>query len=91
VRDQWGESRVEDLAGDILALEDWVNGFQTVGTPDRVITDRMAKGKLIPGKTIPGQPPRPASKKTKLHLKAFLHLLFEYAMKWKLLKLQRNP
>jgi integrase len=91
VRDEWGEWRVEDLAGDILALEKWVNGFHTLGTPDRVIPDRIAKGKLIPGKTIPGQPPRPASKKTKLHVKAFLHLLFEYAMKWKLLKLQRNP
>jgi integrase len=91
MRDKWRDQRVEDLAGDILALEEWVNGFHTLGTPDRVIPDRIAKGKLIPGKTIPGQPPRPASKKTKLHVKAFLHLLFEYAMKWKLLTLQRNP
>ena len=29
--------------------------------------------------------------KTKAHLKALLHRLFEYAMKWKLLALQRNP
>jgi integrase len=29
--------------------------------------------------------------KTKTHLKALLHRLFEYAMKWKLLALQRNP
>jgi hypothetical protein len=72
VRAEWGEWRVEDLAGDILALENWVNGFHTLGTPDRVIPDRIAKGKLIPGKTIPGQLPRPASKKTKLHVKAFL-------------------
>lgn len=91
VRADLGDWRVEDLAGDILALEDWVNGLHTLGTPDRVIADRMAKGKLIPGRTIPGQPPRPASKKTKLHVKAFVHLLFEYAMKWKLVRLQRNP
>jgi integrase len=36
-------------------------------------------------------PARPASKKTKLHLKAFIHRLFECAMKWKLLPMQRNP
>jgi integrase len=91
VRDEWGEWRVEDLAKDLEAIEDWINGFQTLGTPDRVIPDRVAKGKLIPGKTIPGQPPRPASKKTRLHVKAFLHLLFRYAIKWKLVKLQVNP
>lgn len=91
VRDQWGEWRVEDLAGDISALEDWVTGFKTLGTPDRVIPDRIAKGKLTPGKTIPGQLPRPASKTTKLHLKAFMHLLFRYAKEWKLVKLQAKP
>src|SRR5580704_4917594 len=30
VRDEWGEWRVDDLAGDILALEHWVNGFNTL-------------------------------------------------------------
>ena len=38
-----------------------------------------------------GKPARPASKKTKLHIKAFAHLLFEHAMKWNLIPLQRNP
>jgi hypothetical protein len=65
--------------------------FKTLGTPNRVIPDRIAKGKFIPGKTIPGQPPRPASKKTKLHVKAFLQLMFESAMKWKIIPMQRNP
>jgi hypothetical protein len=37
VRAEWGEWRVDDLAGDILALENWVNEFQTLDTPDRVI------------------------------------------------------
>jgi integrase len=88
VRDKWGDWRVEELAGNILALEKWVNEFQTLGTPDRVIPDRIAKGKTIPGKTVPGQAARPASKKTKLHVRAFVHLLFDYAIKWKMLKLR---
>jgi integrase len=59
------------LAKDLDALETWVNGYRTLGTPNH--------------------PPRDASKKTKLHIKAFLHLLFECAMKWKMIPLQRNP
>jgi integrase len=86
-----GDWRVDELIADVEAIENWVNELRTLGTKDRIIPDRMAKGKLIPGKTIPGKPPRPASKKTKLHVKAFLHLLFEHAMKWKLVRLQRNP
>lgn len=39
----------------------------------------------------PNTLPRDASKKTKLHVKAFLHLLFELAMKWQTIPLQRNP
>ncbi|HEV3037305.1 MAG TPA: site-specific integrase [Candidatus Angelobacter sp.] len=31
------------------------------------------------------------AQKTKAHLKALLHRLFEYSMKWKLLPVQRNP
>jgi integrase len=91
VRAELGHWRVDELIRDIEAIENWVNGFETLGTPDRVIPDRMVKGKLIPGKVIPGTPPRPASKKTKQHVKAFLHLLFECAMKWKLIPMQRNP
>jgi len=37
------------------------------------------------------RPSRPLSKKTKLHYKAFLHLLFEFAMKQQVFPLQRNP
>ena len=40
MRAEWGESRVEDLADDILALENSVNGFHSLGTPDGVIPDR---------------------------------------------------
>ncbi len=68
-----------------------LNDYEVLAKPDRVIPDRIAKGKLIPGWIIPGKPARPASKKTKLHIKAFVHLLLEHAMKWKLIPLQRNP
>jgi integrase len=91
VRLEWGGWRVDDFAKGFGAVEAWVNDFHTLGTPDRVIPDRTAKGKIIPGRTVLGQPPRPASKKTKLHMKAFLHLLIENAMRWNLLPLQRNP
>lgn len=91
VRIDLGERRVDELVKDLDAIETWVNGYCTLGTPDRIIPDHMAKGKLIPGKTIPGKPPRDASKKTKLHIKAFLHMLFERAMRWNLIPLQRNP
>ncbi len=91
VRLEWGEWRVDDFAKKFGAVEEWVNGLHTLGTPDRVIPDRVAKGKLIPGTTIPGRPPRPASKKTKLHMKGFLHLMMENAMRWEMLTLQRNP
>lgn len=87
----WGAWRVDDMVKDILSIENWVNDYAVLAKPDRVIPDRMAKGKLIPGRTIPGKPPRPASKKTKLHIKAFVHLFFEYAMKHQLVPLQRNP
>jgi hypothetical protein len=70
------------MAADIMAVENWVNDLMTLGTPDRVIPARMAKGKLVPEKAVKGIPPRPASKKIKIHFKAFLHRLFEYAIKW---------
>jgi integrase len=81
----------DDMAKDIMRIENWVNDLMTLGTPDRVVPARMAKGKLIPERSVKGIPPRPASKKTKIHFKAFLHRLFEYAIKWGNLKLQRNP
>jgi integrase len=81
VRADLGEWRVDELAKDLDAIETWVNAYRTLGTPDR----------KVKGVVIPGKPSRDASKKTKLHIKAFLHLLFEMAMKWKLIPLQRNP
>lgn len=37
------------------------------------------------------KPPRDLSKKSKLHFKAFIHRLFERALFWNMLDLQRNP
>lgn len=91
LRADWGEWRVDDMVKDILAIENWVNDYEVLAKPDRVIPDRIAKGKLVPGTIIPGKPARPASKKTKLHIRAFVHFLLEHAMKWKLIPLQRNP
>jgi len=91
LRADWGDWRVDDMVKDILAVENWVNGYEVLAKPDRVIPDRIAKGKLIHGRTIPGKPARDASKKTKLHIKAFVHLLFEYAMKHQIIPMQRNP
>lgn len=90
-KEEWGDWRLDEMAKDIMAIEQWLNAYQTLPTPDRVIPDRMAKGKLIVGKVIPGRPARPAAKKTKLLMKAFIHRLFEVAIKWGLLTLQRNP
>ncbi|MCU1249422.1 MAG: site-specific integrase [Edaphobacter sp.] len=91
MRADWGNWRVDDMVNDILAVEKWINDYEVLAKPDRIVPDRFAKGKLIPGKTIPGKPARPASKKTKLHIKAFVHLVFEHAMKWKLIPMLRNP
>lgn len=91
VRAFWGDWHVSDMAKDVMAVERWVNAYQTLGKPERVIPARIAKGKVVPAKLVPGKPARPASKKTKLHVKAFLHRLFECAMKWQLLNMQRNP
>jgi integrase len=91
LRADWGEWRVDDMVGDLLAVENWVNDYEVLAKPDRIVPDRYAKGKLVPGHTIPGKPARPASKKTKLHIKAFVHLVFEYAMKHRLVPMQRNP
>jgi len=71
IREFWGDWRVSDMAEDIVAVEQWVNEMQTLGSKNTAA--------------------RPASKKTKLHMKAFLHRLFELAMKWNLLTMQRNP
>lgn len=91
VRMEWADWRVEDMAKDIMAAENWINGYQTLPIPEKVEPDYIAKGKRVKGKVTPARPARDVSNKTKLHLKAFLHRLLECAMKWNLLTLQRNP
>jgi integrase len=80
-REEWGDHRLDEMAKDIMAIEQWLNGYQTLATPDRT-----AKGVIIRGR-----PARPASKKTKQLMKMFVHRLFELAIKWGYLTLQRNP
>ena len=70
-RAHWGDKRVDVMAGDVMAVERWINEYQTLGTTNRA--------------------PRPASKKTKQHMKAFVHRIFECAIKWGYLTMQRNP
>jgi len=82
VRADWGAERVEDMAKDIMGMETWVNELTTLATEDRT----SKRGEFICGRAA-----KPLSKKSKLHVKAFLHRLMECAMKWGLLALQRNP
>lgn len=82
VRDDWGDKRVDDMARDLMAVEDWVNSLQTIPTEDRLSARDEA---------IKGRPARALSKTSKNHIKWFVHLLFEHAMKWGLLGMQRNP
>jgi hypothetical protein len=42
-----GDRRVDELVKDLDAIETWVNGYRTLGTPDKVIPDHMAKGSRI--------------------------------------------
>ena len=42
----------DDMAKDIMRIENWVNDLMTLGTPDRIVPARIAKGKLIPEKTV---------------------------------------
>ncbi|HEV2709100.1 MAG TPA: site-specific integrase [Edaphobacter sp.] len=88
-KDDWGDWRVDDLAKDVMVIENWINGLTTKATENRQSyrTDRPS-GK---GKPIAGRPARPLSKKTKQHMKAFVHRLFEMAIKWGHLTMQRNP
>ncbi len=82
VRDDWGHIRVDELAKDVMGIEKWIDGLQTIPTEDR----KNARGKFIKGR-----PARLVSKKTKTHMKWFLHRLFEYAIKWGNISMQRNP
>ena len=70
-REAWGGQRLDVMAKDIMAIEQWLNDYETIATPSK--------------------PARPASKKTKLLMKGFVNHLFELAMKWGYLTLQRNP
>lgn len=78
--EQPGRGNVVNLM-DVMAIEQWLNDYQTLPTPDRTV-----KGLLIKGR-----PPRPASKKTKTLMKGFIHRVFELAIKWGYLTMQRNP
>jgi len=57
--------------------------------------DPMAVEQWIKGlQTIPrkkGEKPRELAPKSKLHTRAVMHRLFEYAMRWRYLDCQRNP
>ena len=80
-REDWGDHRLDEMAKDVMAIEQWLNDYQTLPTPDRTV-----KGVLIKGR-----PSRPASKKTKTLMKGFIHRVFELAIKWGYLTMQRNP
>jgi len=59
-------------------------------SPDRVIPNRIARVRSSPEYDSRQTTATSEQEETKLHVKAFLRLLFEYAMKWKLLTLPRN-
>ena len=81
-RETWSEWRVDVMARDIMAIEQWIDGLTTQPTADRLNCE---------GKPIQGRAPRPMAKKSKLLMKAFVHRLFELAIKWGYLSMQRNP
>jgi integrase len=78
----WAKERVDLMAKDIMGIENWIDALETIPTEDRIGSDK---------KPIKGRPSRPVSKKTKIHYKAFLHRLLEYAIKWGHVNMQRNP
>lgn len=82
VREHFGDRRLDAVVKDIMGIETWINDLETTPTLDR----KSARGQFIAGR-----PARPLSKKTKLHMKAFIHRLFECAIKWGLISMQRNP
>jgi hypothetical protein len=73
IKADWGKERVDLLAKDIMGVENWIDDLETLPTEDQIGSDK---------KPIKGRPSRPLSKKTKIHYKAFLHRLLEYAIKW---------
>ena len=82
IKDDWGHIRVDAMAKDIMGVETWIDSLHTIPTEDR----ESARGKIIKGR-----PARPVSRKTKFHMKWFVHRLFECAIKWGHLSMQRNP
>lgn len=77
VRADFGAMRVDQMVADIIGMETWINALETVPVEG--------------SETRKARPAHPLSKRTKLHYKAFLHLLIELAMKWGLHPVQRNP
>jgi integrase len=82
---------VSDMIREVTTVEDWINDYQRLPVPEKIKPAYMAKGKLVPAVVTPGKPARDVSKKTKLHLKAFIHLLYKYAMKWQMAPFTENP
>ena len=82
LRADWGKWRLDEMAKNIMGIETWINDLHSIPTEDRMGSE---------GKSIQGRPARPLSKKTRIHYKAFVHRLFELAIKWGYLPLQRNP
>jgi hypothetical protein len=78
---EWGDCRVDVMGTDVMGVERWINDYQTLPTA----------GRTVKGVVIQGKPARDASKKTKQHMKAFVHRVFECAIKWGYLTMQRNP
>ena len=81
-RDQWGDWRTDEMARDVMAIEQWIDGLETIATPDRISAR---------GEAIKGRPARPMAKKSKQLMKGFVHRLFELAIKWGYISMQRNP
>lgn len=81
IRTDWNSVRLDIMAKDIMAMEQWINNLKTLPTSDRTVR----------GVFIKGRPARDLSKKSKAHFKALIHRLFECAIRWRHLDMQRNP
>lgn len=71
IREEWGTTRLDVMAKDMMGVEQWVNGLQTLPTKNTK--------------------PRQLAKKSRFNFKALLHRLFERAIFWGMLEMQRNP
>jgi hypothetical protein len=77
-----GDCRVDVMAADVMGVETLDQRL-----PDSPNPRPDGEGRCI----VKGRPPRDASKQTKQHMKAFVHRIFECAIKWGYLIMQRNP